>query len=125
MPHTMDTIVPGIGFFMGEKWYDVNGVYRIVYKNSYTPLIKPNRNRGSGCWRRKARKVYNWEWRRYRQRGRGESVFGSLTNAFGDRLNTRMKKTTYVRSVARVIAYQVKIYIRATGNGSVIWWVNS
>lgn len=49
----------------------------------------------------------------YRQRGRGESVFGSLTNAFGDRLHTRSKETTYIRSVARVVAYQVRIYIRA------------
>lgn len=120
IPNTRDTLVPGEGFLMGDKWYDVNGVYRIVYRNGYTPLIKPQRSRGSGHWRRKARKVFDREWRRYRHRGRGESPFGSLTNAFGDRLNTRGRRTTYVRSAARVVAYQVKIYIRATASGILI-----
>ena len=113
VPNTRDTIVPGHGLFMGDAWYDVNRVYRIIYRHGYTPLVSPNKDRDSGCWRRKARKVYSREWRRYRQRGRGESVFGSLTNAFGDRLHTRLKETTYIRSAARVVAYQVRIYIRA------------
>ncbi|MEM5812539.1 MAG: hypothetical protein QW286_02360, partial [Candidatus Aenigmatarchaeota archaeon] len=108
------------------KWYDVNKVFAIVYKHGYIPLIKPQRARGKGHWRRKARKIYSKEWRKYRHRGRGESPFGSLTNAFGDRLKTRLVETTYKRSLARVIVYQAKIYIRATYKGcSFIIWLNN
>jgi len=79
IPNTRDVIVEGNGFILADRWYDVNGVYRIAYKKGYIPLIKPQRTRWKGYWRRKGRKVYSREWRRYRQRGRGESVFGSLT----------------------------------------------
>ena len=124
IPNTRDAIVPGQGDFMGDKWYDVNGIFRIVYKEGYTPIISPQRTRCSGHWRRKARKDYDK--RRYRQRGRGESVFGSLTNWLGDRLHTRKRVTTYLRSCARVLCYQVKILIRI-GNKvcCVAIWVNS
>lgn len=126
VPNTTDTIIPGNGFFMGDKWYDVNGVFRIAYRNGYEPLISPQRTRGSGYWRKKGRKVYKLGWRRYRQRGRGESVFGSLTNWLGDRLHTRKRITTYLRSCVRVLCYQVRILIR-TGNNAccLIIWVNS
>lgn len=115
IPNTRNVIIPGNGFFMGDKWYDVNGVFGIVYKNGYTPLISPQRTRCSGHWRRKGRRVYGLQWRSYRQRGRGESVFGSLTNWLGDRLHTRKRVTTYLRSCVRVLCYQVRILIR-TGN---------
>jgi len=117
--NTRDSIIPGEGLFMGDKWYDVNGVFRIVYKNGYTPLISPQRTRCSGNWRRKARKIYAKQWMKYRQRSRGESVFGSLTNAYGDRLHTRRKKPTYIRCLSRIISYQIRILIR-TGNGLTI-----
>jgi hypothetical protein len=48
----------------------------------------------------------------YRQRGRGESCFGSLTNEFGDRLKTSRIDTSITRIGARVIAYLTKVYIR-------------
>jgi hypothetical protein len=126
IPNTRDTVVPGEGFFMGDKWYDVNGVFRIAYERGYVPLISPQRTRGSGYWRRRGRKVYAKEWRKYRQRGRGESVFGSLTSWLGDRLHTRKRITTYLRSCARVLCYQVRILIR-TRNGSclMVIWMNS
>ena len=126
VPNTTDAIIPGNGFFMADKWYDVNGVFRIAYKNGYEPLISPQRTRGRGYWRKKGRKVYRMEWRRYRQRGRGESVFGSLTNWLGDRLHTRKRITTYLRSCVRVLCYQVRILIRA-GNDVCcqIIWMNS
>lgn len=114
IPNTECVIVPGHGFFMGDKWYDVNGVFRIAFKNGYEPLISPQRTRDSGYWRKRGRKIYAKNKETYKQRGRGESVFGSLTNEFGDRLDTRLKKTTYVRSLARIITYQTKIFIRAT-----------
>lgn len=127
VPNTRDVIVPGYGLFMGDKWYDVNKVFRLIYENGYIPLVKPNKTRGRGHWRRKARKIYNTLTGRmeYRNRGRGESPFGSLTNNYGDRLNTRLKETTYTRSVARVIAYQVKIYIRATNDSTIGYWMNN
>jgi len=113
IPNTKAVLIPGKGFLMADKWYDVNGVFRVVYKNGYIPLISPQRTRGRGYWRRKARKVYSREWMKYRQRGRGESVFGSLTNWFGDRLHTRKRLTTYLRSCARILCYQIKMLIRA------------
>ena len=82
---------------MADKWYDVNGVFEIMFRNGYIPLVKPQRGRGGGYWRRKARKIFRKEWRRYRQRGRGESIFGSLTNAFGDRLRTSRDDVTELR----------------------------
>ena len=129
IPNTRDAITPGHGFFMGDKWYDVNGVYGIAYDNGYTPLISPQRRRGRGYWRRKGRKVYNLHWRKYRQRGRGESVFGSLTNWLGDRMHTRKRETTYTRICARVLGYQVRILIRAGCDYvcfcGIVVWVNS
>ena len=126
IPNTRDVIIPGNGFFMGDKWYDVNGVFGIAYKNGYTPLISPQRTRGKGYWRRKGRRIYGLQWRSYRQRGRGESVFGSLTNWLGDRLHTRKRVTTYLRSCVRVLCYQVRILIRAGNNVCcLIIWMNS
>ncbi|RLF51528.1 MAG: hypothetical protein DRN24_04800 [Thermoplasmata archaeon] len=46
-------ITNGNGFILADRWYDVNDVYRIVYKKGYIPLIKPQRTRGRGYWRGK------------------------------------------------------------------------
>lgn len=113
VPNTRNALVPGHGFLLCDKWYDVNRVFRLIYQHGYIPLISPQRNRDSGHWRKKGRKVYRKERFAYRQRGREESLFGSLTNAYGDRLNTRLLESTYIRSVAMVIAYQIKICIRS------------
>jgi hypothetical protein len=50
IPNTRDVMVHGNGFFMGDKWYDVNGVFGIVYRNGYIPLISPQRTRCKGYW---------------------------------------------------------------------------
>jgi hypothetical protein len=50
----------------------------------------------------------------YKQRGRGESPYGSLTNAYGDRLPTTLTETTKTRIAARIMNYLIKLYIRAT-----------
>jgi len=112
VPNTRDVLLPGAGFFMADAWYDVNRVFCEAERFGYVPLIRPNKNRGSGKWRRRGRRVYNRFWRRYRHRGRGESPFGSLTNAFGDRLHTRLLRTTYARSLVRVLVYQTKLLVR-------------
>jgi len=52
------------------------------------------------------------EWRRYRQRGRGESIFGSLTNEFGDRLKTVLVETSITRIGCRFAIYLVKLCMR-------------
>lgn len=124
VPNVQKVLVPGNGHMMDDAWYDVDGVFRELWKSGYIPLIKPNKDRSSGYWRQKGRKVYNRLWRRYRQRGRGESLFGSLTNRYGDRLHTRLRHTTYARSVFRVMAYQVRIFIRIRIGGSYIWMNN-
>ncbi|RMD66612.1 hypothetical protein D6817_03755, partial [Candidatus Pacearchaeota archaeon] len=55
----------------------------------------------------------------YRQRGRGESLFGSLTNEYGDRIKARNTRAIETRVAARVLAYQIKLLIRV--NGRVLW----
>ena len=79
VPNAENAMVKGFGFLMGDKWYDVNGVFRTIFRKGYIPLISPQRTRGKGYWRRKGRKIYSKHWRKCRQRGRGESLFGSLT----------------------------------------------
>jgi len=101
-------------FLLADAWYDSNEIFRQAFKSSYLPLIKPNKDRLKGYWRRKARKLWNKIENRifYRNRGIGESIFGSLTNWFGDRLKTRRIDTTITRIGARIIAYQVKVCMR-------------
>jgi hypothetical protein len=50
---------------------------------------------------------------RYRLRGIGEGVFGSLTAWLGDRLKTWLKATAETRIAARIIAYLARIWLRA------------
>ena len=104
--------IQGNGFILADRWYDVNDVFRTIYRKGYIPLIKPQRTRGRGYWRRKGRGVYSREWRMYRQRGRGESVFGSLTNEFGDRLKTVLWETSVTRIGCRFVVYLVKLLMR-------------
>jgi len=48
----------------------------------------------------------------YRQRGRGESVFGSLTNDYGDRFYAINDKAMKCITASRILCYQIKILIR-------------
>lgn len=105
-------IVKGRGYCYCDRWYDVNPVYKVLIKNGYIPVIKPNRRGSKGYYLRKGRKIYAREWRRYRYRSVGESVFGSLTNWFGNRLNTRLGVVSYKRCMLRVVSYQLKIVMR-------------
>ena len=45
VPNTRDVVVDGNGFILADRWYDVNDVYKIAYKNGYIPLISPQRTR--------------------------------------------------------------------------------
>jgi hypothetical protein len=65
------------------SWYDREYVIREIVKKGYFAVIKPVKNRLKGFYRRKIRK--NWikdiRYREgYKQRARGESIFGSLAN---------------------------------------------
>ena len=53
--------------------------------------------------------------RGYRHRGIGESLFGSLTNEFGDRLHARKEQSLQARVIGRIISCQVKLLIRCNG----------
>lgn len=104
-------LVDGGGHVFADKWYDDNKTFKVLIKAGYIPIIKPQRTRCSGYWRKKARKLYNYYTYRA-HRGVVESPFGSLTNMFGDRLKTTRTHTTFVRIGSRVIAYMVRIYMR-------------
>jgi len=113
----VDQAVPdGKGKAYLDAGYDDNKTIMVMFGKNYEPIVCPNKGRWKGYWRKKARKLYKDPENRlgYRQRGRGESFFGSLTNAFGDRLTARCKPTMIVRLTARVIALQLKLLIRAS-----------
>jgi hypothetical protein len=111
---TRATLVEGHGDLYADAWYDDNDALGMMFQYGYNPIVKPNEGRGRGYWRRKARKLYRHPVGRlkYKQRGRGESPFGSLADEFGDRLKTLSKNNTITRIGCRIIAYQVKIYMR-------------
>ena len=104
----------GVGNIYGDAEFDNNATIGVLFKKGYNPIVSPNKNRSKGYWRRKARKLYKLRENRlgYRQRSRGESPFGSLTNEFGDRFNTKTRESTMTRTAARVLIYQIKLMIR-------------
>jgi hypothetical protein len=108
-----NTVLQGNGDFMADRWYDANDAIGVLFKRGYKPIVKPIEERYRGYWRRKARKIFGLEWFKYRDRGRGESPYGSLTNAYGDRLKTTLTETTKTRIAVRAVSYLTKLYIRA------------
>lgn len=107
-------LVKGKDDLLADPWYDSNDALGVMFKSGYRPIVKPNYDRWRGHWRKKARKLYRHPIGRqkYRQRGRGESIFGSLTDDYGDRLKTLRIDTSETRIGSRIIAYQVKILMR-------------
>ena len=110
-----ESVPAGAGVLYADAGYDANDALGVMFQKGYVPVVCPNKNRIDGHWRRKARGLYRLREHRlgYRQGGRGESVFGSLTNWLGDRFHTRNKVAMQTRSAARVLAYQLRILIRA------------
>ena len=109
-----ECLPPGYRVVYADAEYDDNKSLGIMFKKGYVPVVCPNKRRSKGYWRRKARKIYNQLVHRkgYRQRGRGESLFGSLTNEFGDRFKTCREEAMQVRILGRIISYQIKLIIR-------------
>jgi len=109
-----EAIPEGTGNLYADAWYDANDALGVMFEKGYTPIVCPNKNRIDGFYRRKSRKLYRKRENRlgYRQRGRGESPFGSLTNCYGDRLHARKKTVMQTRSAARTLSYQIKLLIR-------------
>jgi hypothetical protein len=111
----VDEAVPyGNGKAYADSWYDDNNAIQVLFEKGYEPIICPNKNRWRGFYRHKARKLYNLRENRlgYRQRGRGESLFGSLTNDYGDRLDARETPAMMTRIASRIFSYQIKLLIR-------------
>lgn len=106
----------GKGELLADPWYDSNHLLKSAFKAGYQPIIKPNKDRARGYWRRKARKLWNDPKikleERYRRRSIGEGCFGSLTNWLGDRLKSSLIATTITRIGARILAYLARIWIR-------------
>lgn len=111
---TREAIDHGGGKLYADAGYDDNKSIGIMFNKGYEPVVCPNKQRRKGYFRRKARKIYNKFTNRlgYRQRGRGESCFGSLTNKFGDRLKTINNQATRTRITSRVVSYQIKLLMR-------------
>ena len=109
-----EALPPGYGRVYADAGYDDNKTIGVLFSKGYYPVVCPNKNRIHGYWRRKARKLYRMPINRrgYKHRGRGESVFGSLTNEFGDRLHARNEQSMQARVLSRIISYQIKLLIR-------------
>jgi hypothetical protein len=109
-----EAVPSGSGLAYLDAWYDVNEVFKLLFQKGYVPVICPNKNRIDGYWRRKGRKLYRMPEHRfgYRQRGRGESPFGSLTNAYGDRFKVTNKQAMKTRIASRTVSYQLRILLR-------------
>jgi len=113
-----NVLIEGSGDLLCDAWYDDNDSIGIMFNRGYVPYVSPNTGRWRGHWRHKARKLYMHPFGRqkYRQRGRGESPYGSLTDEFGDRLKSRRIDSTMTRIGARVITHLVKLYMRIDDN---------
>lgn len=113
-----EAIDPGSGKLYADAGYDDNNSMGIMFEKGYEPIVCPNSQRWRGFHRKKARKLYNKFENRlgYRQRGRGESVFGSLTNYFGNRFKTINLQVTKTRTAVRVLVYQIKLLMRLVQN---------
>jgi hypothetical protein len=111
----------GKGKMYADAGYDDNRSIGVLFRKNYEPIVCPVKTRYKGYHRRKARKLYKMPENRlgYRQRGRGESIFGTMTNTFGDRLPVRDKQVMQTRLTAKVIAIQLKLVLRA----SAIWLI--
>ncbi len=109
-----EALPKGYGRVYLDAGYDDNKTIRVLFEKGYYPIVCPNKNRWRGYWRKKARKTYKMPINRrgYRHRGRGESVFGSLTNEFGDRFHARNEQSMQARILSRMISYQIKLLIR-------------
>lgn len=109
-----EAVPQGRSFLYADAWYDDNATIKELFEKGYFPVVCPNKRRYHGYWRRKARRIYRQPINRfgYRQRGRGESVFGSLTNQFGDRFNARNTNAMRTRIASRIFSYQIKLLIR-------------
>lgn len=111
---TREATPNGKGKFYGDAWYDDNKTIGVIFTKGYEAIICPNKNRWRGYWRKKSRRLYKLRENRlgYRQRGRGESPFGTLTNYHGKRFKTLNKQVIKTRIAARVIVYQIRLLIR-------------
>jgi len=112
-----ECLPPGGGKVYADAWYDSNKALGVMFEKGYEPIVCPNKRRSKGYWRRKARELYRMPENKlgYRQRGRGESLFGSLNNEFGDRFKACEKGSMRVRILSRFISYQIKLLIRCNG----------
>ena len=116
--HVVDPVIEavpnGTGKIKADAWYDEKKTIKALFDKGYIPIICPNKNRIRGFYRQKAREIYRMPENRlaYRQRGRGESVFGSLTNEHGDRLKARNVNAIRTRIASRIFVYQIKLLIR-------------
>lgn len=107
-----EAVSRGEGEFLADAWFDERKTIEFLFKKGYLPLICPNKRRSRGFYRKKSRILYKQRREIYKQRGRGESTFGSLTNEFGDRFKAINENCMQVRILGRIISYQIKLLIR-------------
>jgi len=109
---TLEAVPKGSGELLADAWYDANKAIKVMFEKGCELLVCPNKRRSKGYYRKKSRKLYKQRREIYKQRSRGESLFGSLTNEFGDRFKFINKTSMQVQILSRIICYQIKLLIR-------------
>jgi hypothetical protein len=107
-----ESVPNGSGLLYADAGYDDNKTIGVLFNKGYIPIVCPNKSRWRGYYRKKARKLYRKHRLGYRQRGRGESIFGSLTNCYGDRFYAINPIAMMTITASRFICYQIKLLIR-------------
>jgi len=107
-----ECVPKGEGELLADAWYDAKKALQVMFEKGYEALVCPNKRRSSGYWRKKSRKLYKQRREIYKQRSRGESMFGSLTNQYGNRFKAISKTSMEVRTLGRIVCYQIKLLIR-------------
>ena len=111
---TEEAVPDGEGELLADAWYDERKTIQLLFEKGYEPLICPNRRRSRGYYRKKSGELYKQRRGIYRQRGRGESLFRSMTNEFGNRFKVMNETSMQTRILARMISYQIKLLIRCS-----------
>ena len=111
-----ECVPKGDGKLYADAWFDDNKTIEVLFQKGYSPIVCPNKGRWKGYWRKKARKLFRLRENRlgYKQRGRGESPFGSLTNKYGDRFHARNENVMKTRIASRILSYQLRLLLRLT-----------
>jgi len=99
------------GYMLGDKAFDVEGIYRECFEHGLVPVIKRKTSTKRGRFRRKASKLFSQDV--YRLRGIGEGVFGAIEVKFGAKIRAKKAKARRVAALMQALAFNISAFMRA------------